>query len=230
MAQFLVPPNGSIMTPCRQMLGSGTLVNGDGKVVRGVLVNNQPMSGDVTFTPQQMAEHRKNGWLVRVDGDEVKQLKETRKEIGPDGVVVNENIPGGENLDALRIRGDDKTNRPTDESRMVKLSGPGSSESGNRLREIAEQNSSPERTAVMVPQGIERLQRNLPLIDPVIAPPDTSAKSPWNLDPTVLQDQSLEKLNVLLLERDPAAEPFTDATEAALFLSQDFRPADAKQN
>ncbi len=50
----------------------------------------------------------------------------------------------------------------------------------------------------------------------------------WNRDPALLQQKSLEKLNILISEIDPAVAPFETREEAVAHLTQDFRTPEPK--
>lgn len=43
----------------------------------------------------------------------------------------------------------------------------------------------------------------------------------WNFKKEDLQDKTLEQLNIMAAEKDPAVKPFTDLTEAIEFMSKD---------
>lgn len=47
----------------------------------------------------------------------------------------------------------------------------------------------------------------------------------WNLDPKAIKTKTLEELNIIVLERDPAVAPFADIGEARAWLTQDFGKA-----
>lgn len=49
-----------------------------------------------------------------------------------------------------------------------------------------------------------------------------AAESIWTLDPKGLKGKTLDQLNAMILERDPAVAPFEDAKEARAHLSQHY--------
>lgn len=61
-------------------------------------------------------------------------------------------------------------------------------------------------------------------VEPEPAPPRPVDATPSRLamDPALLEGQTLEQLNVLVLERAPDEPAFDDIDEAIAFLSQDF--------
>lgn len=61
-----------------------------------------------------------------------------------------------------------------------------------------------------------------PVVPPSSGPGSGTPLSIWNLDPATLQTQSLDDLNMMILERDEKVEPFASIDEARAWLSQDF--------